>query len=83
MGMQAGFTFDSHGRKITWGEPNDSKAKGKAFEGCPFVTLMKEDAQNILSILSEVVDTRKIIDNNDPRCISFERLVDYVGGTVY
>lgn len=81
-------TVDSHGHLVCWSaerikDVDSQEVTYGAYAACPFITLPKEDVENLISILKEAIDDKWVISRNDPRCISFERLVDREIGVIY
>lgn len=75
-------TYDMQGRIVTRAEEVTPGIEA-AFKGVDFVTVDKPDLDNVLSLLREIVDQKEYISHNDPRCVSYERLVDINAGVPY
>lgn len=95
-------TVGSHGELILCSKPQkeediitflgeDSRdTMRKAYSNCDFVTLAKEDAQNIIDMLNEAIlklESGTRTDNDlevfGNKAISYERLIDRVDGLIY
>lgn len=87
-------TLDLQGRVVMRSDgPFDPKPFGieeKGFNNVDFITINKEDAQNLYDMLCEAIDrlksgTREDDDNEvfGEKAISFEKLADYLGLVTY
>lgn len=90
------YGYDTCGRLVIRGINKDEKRsiyhdhKTIPFNKCDFITINREDAENILSMLNESICLLEsgVRDDNDievfgDRAISYERLIDALGGTIW
>lgn len=78
-----GSCADSLGREILYSLEQDVLTVPVAYQDCPFITLERADAANVVSLVQALMDRSDMDVTDDPRMDSYHSLMDRLNGICY